>query len=755
MRLLAKILVTTCLVVLFSISGAILQTTTSGAVRTGVGFFSGESADDRIVFDACGHGPLRGHYVLCGGVPNYSGNKEGFISFIEGKLRGNDMDHAGAAFIVYTMLGYDPGNDLDGPSSSEMEEWKRRLRSPSIGIHQGNVVEDINSQSIRNPDGSPDVMFKNENVRAESLIFTHNGEHIYYIKRICANPLGDMPGLPEAAEWYIDGQSQVRVGSSGAWKGYGGDVKPGDRLWWRHTLRNEGPDDMDISVGYGINPGDDSPRGSWQGRRNQTTTINGKTNYQVTQNDVDKYLCESIWWEPNSWEDGGTGESDEACVFVPYNYSLTPSISVPNESIQEGVTHIDNIISNIDNSGPTKSREANYAVVRFIVRGDETTNIAGGDNIGSSGAGGWACGVVDALRGRTGLNLDVASCAGGELVSRTGEVVPYPGGVGHSFSSNDISGLDLVKGDRLCYMTMVNNYDPNVGSGLYRYSKPACIRVNKRPKVQFWGADVRSVGQVRTSRLTVTGNTYGAWAEYAILSGQSVVSSSGAGLSSGEAGRPGVGTELSYNKLTFSNDESPNFGSFGSIAPSVIPSFAGTETPIESEISVGDISSGNYRQIGNLVVNGGNVSPGKRLVISSGGTVTIRSNITYDNTTYSSFHDLPQVIIIARDIVIAPEVTDVDAWLIAQSGYISTCGAINVASWLENITDCSQQLRINGPVVANRLYLKRTYGSERGILSAPAEIINTRPDVYMWGYSQSVDSGAIRTMYSRELPPRF
>ena len=114
----------------------------------------------------------------------------------------------------------------------------------------------------------------------------------------------------------------------------------------------------------------------------------------------------------------------------------------------------------------------------------------------------------------------------------------------------------------------------------------------------------------------------------------------------------------------------------------------------------------------------------------------------------------------AKNIIIQPEVTRVDAWLISQSedGYISTCGAVGeMTNPFAGLTAsiCDRQLRITGPVIAEHLFLRRTAGSGRDDPGAPAEIINIRPDTYLWAYSKSMEISPIKTMYVRELPPRF
>ena len=133
---------------------------------------------------------------------------------------------------------------------------------------------------------------------------------------------------------------------------------------------------------------------------------------------------------------------------------------------------------------------------------------------------------------------------------------------------------------------------------------------------------------------------------------------------------------------------------------------------------------------------------------------------------YSSVSALPQLVIRARNIIITDAVSQVNAWLVAD-GYVSTCGAVpDGKAWLQGITSktCDKQLRINGPVMAQSLYLRRTYGSQHASpakndnnhhLGTPAEIINIRPDTYLWGHARSGGRGSIKTTILRELPPRY
>ncbi|WP_369000447.1 hypothetical protein TM074_00435 [Candidatus Nanosynbacter sp. TM7-074] len=261
-------------------------------------------------------------------------------------------------------------------------------------------------------------------------------------------------------------------------------------------------------------------------------------------------------------------------------------------------------------------------------------------------------------------------------------------------------------------------------------------------------------------------NMYGSWAEYGIISGGRADSASGAGLSSSFNGRDSLAMQ-DYNKLTFAN--TPKFGNFSiaSLVPDnfTLPSVGGVKGSVSGNVNINSLATGEYTA-GNINLVGAKLDVGKSIVIKSTGTVRISGDLLY--TDSGNVRSLPQLVIYAKNIVIDPSVGEVNAWLITpKDGYVSTCGAVfNMTNWLSNVSEalCGKKLRINGPIKAGHLFLRRTYGGRHASSAkndpnmhpgTPAEIINLRADAYLWSYSNYRNTGAISTMNIRELPPRY
>ena len=143
-------------------------------------------------------------------------------------------------------------------------------------------------------------------------------------------------------------------------------------------------------------------------------------------------------------------------------------------------------------------------------------------------------------------------------------------------------------------------------------------------------------------------------------------------------------------------------------------------------------------------------------------TVNITGNINYASGPVNSVKDIPQMIIIANNINISPSVGNVDSWLIAKNA-LATCDEIGSASDLNTTSsaynlssdDCKNTLRVNGPVMAKKLWLRRTAGAGTGDSTGyPAEVFNYRPDAMLW-INNRFNNNALRTTNLTELPPRY
>ncbi len=357
-----------------------------------------------------------------------------------------------------------------------------------------------------------------------------------------------------------------------------------------------------------------------------------------------------------------------------------------------------------------------------------------------------------------------------------------------SFALNPQTIGSYPVGTRICYTLSVQPYQ--LGSALWNHSPPACVTISKSPKVQVLGSDL-IVGQgvaalgsnvvTATTTHTVGGlaTMYGSWAEYGIIpSGTVTGMASAAGYAGGMIIPPPPlppPTLCATSLLTFSNQVGNScvankIGQYtlagtGTQVASRFPITASTPL-LAGTVNVDTLASGRtYTTAANVAINlmANNPIPAKKWVVinAPNADITITKNITYTSATLTSVADIPQLVIIARNIIIADSVSQVDSWLIASGtgvdGRLNTCGAGGVTeATLPNATQCGTKLVVNGPISVNHLILRRTAGSGVGPAAGdPAEVFNLRPDAYLWSTSYSANAGRIPTVSTKELPPRF
>jgi len=333
-------------------------------------------------------------------------------------------------------------------------------------------------------------------------------------------------------------------------------------------------------------------------------------------------------------------------------------------------------------------------------------------------------------------------------------------------------------GKRLCRTTTVIPYAWN--TNLARTSGAACVDIgvivnSTKPKVQIWGGDLMvgklfngvtsapSSFNVTTSLSSSGTNTFGSWVEYAIFA-KGIITNTASG--SGQFNSTTVSNNLSFantgnrhNCLTTASVDSSTIGCYSNARkiPYVAASFPkASAQPITStdvDLGLGSLQTGLYTTTSDLTISGGEINKGQWIVINAPDVdVNIIGEINYyGGNDLKSISDIPQVVIIAKNINIAGSVNKIDAWLIA-SGSINTCS--DVATDADLRTDkCNEPLQVNGPVMAGKLYLRRTWGKPDD--GTPAEEFNLRADAYLWAYSQASKNNRALTVYSTELPPRY
>lgn len=568
--------------------------------------------------------------------------------------------------------------------------------------------------------------------------------------------------------WTTSGESKVGVDFTppnvSSWT-----AQPNQMLYWRHTISASGATTpgLGFAVGKtgfnGANVWGDGSVANHNKPVGTTPAIGAGSSYsvgwgvnrpeysmyRVMPSDGGRTLCQGISWGPTSWNNAAWTASAPACVTVPYNYDLTPSVTGPN-----GVGVVGGPIANV--TPKVNNQLAGNASV--------TTD---------SPAVEWELKRVEVAPGgsipMTQQENGTAPCShyGNSCTPKGGGTQSFPAG---STTLAALTGETIAQntpvGTQICYTLSVRPYSQ--ANGNWRHGAPVCVKVSKQPKVQVWGNDLRTRGGIETGTTVInsggTDKLFGSWVEYGGFSvGANDGFASSAGLNNGNT----TMATTAWNKLTFANIDNSGSSSFGRYTldalPTITNQFIGTPSGGVFNSNIGTLNSGTYA-VGSVTINASTIGQsagiGKSIIIVSSGTVAITGDITYTGVagdTFTATSQIPQVVIIARDITIAGGVARVDAWLLTSpaGGSINTCSDRPVSAAL-NSTVCNNLLTVNGPVVTDHLYLRRTAGSDSvAAAGAPAELFNLRPDAYIWAYARASQAGKAQTVYSVELPPRF
>lgn len=339
---------------------------------------------------------------------------------------------------------------------------------------------------------------------------------------------------------------------------------------------------------------------------------------------------------------------------------------------------------------------------------------------------------------------------------------------------------------------------------------PACRTIAKKPTTAFWNGSVLvandSIVMSLAKRNLVNGsgpkfgdmwtnegfqhangtpvtdhvqNLYGSWSEYLAASRDNMEKKSA--IASGSSISTGAKLESTLDVICNSTTEPWSTNSSLTIS-NVGCNLDGAQANLSS-------SAFRTRLTAYLENASGSAKEGANIIDATDQSVyKISSNIVNanDDVPYS-IRTLPQTIIFANDVEISGIVTRIDAWIIAK-GKVNTCTdyvwgtnysrgtEVGIGTKSDGVGapggNCANQLVFNGPVVAGKLELNRTFGADSqaqvtsgistngnsgySMRESSAEIFNLRADAYLWSYAQAARYGSsYNEVYSRELAPRY
>ena len=567
-----------------------------------------------------------------------------------------------------------------------------------------------------------------------------------------------------------NGRSNPQVAKVGQWVSFRHRVTAKDSnrsdvqgLGSYTTFRNNGSGDTPISSNGGF---------IWRryGYESQKTLINqglltdpvnsvngNNETFRVTRDMAGRTICSSMAYRIEAGDVDGRNRynqrTNEACVYVPYNFNITPCVQI------DRIRNCSGGDIDVPTDGKIPPDPNNGEEIEVPDNGTATSPIKYKITT-------WR--VPAAREGRITVNNrrdneNGDTCAANNFYSEVYQVlencrVVREDSSGRSYDRNTRIA-DFVPeiedgaevGTRYCVALSISPYrmldtqsraEQEANNRQWRHSAPICIKVVKMPKVQFWGNGVFSRAGIRTSLSPTKEGVLGSWVEYEAITGGTIRN---------------FRTESSQSTRRLAIENYTSTGNFGQGAPSIdsVISSISSKFPRQninnSEMTI-NVFNEATRQIGGF-------SADRPTRVIYGNNLRISSDIVNSDRTVNSDNDFRQIIIIANgNITIDPGVRTVDAWLIAK-GTINTC-AVDGNQNEQNVTvgKCNEQLRIRGGTLSNKLKLWRTHGSDgrtASSLSEPAEIINQSVDTYLWSQTQSGGQGKIVTTYTKELPVRY
>lgn len=503
------------------------------------------------------------------------------------------------------------------------------------------------------------------------------------------------------AKWSVGGQSYV--GTQGRVNGNNSDaknrkqgeyairnVRPGQKVYWDHTLRNDGPDPMNQDVVIGINNIDYDLSNNSQISRNASPSnirkrgTNGSVFYiyrngggrLVKQDDVGHRLCQQISWAAKSSTDSGQGNSASACVTVPYHYpscdsnrhncdtnpprdckwlGTCPNQTIASYGVVPSTSHIGGDVAMVgetikfkysmsNNSPYTKTKPMNYRSYIFVVRGDQTIANMGGARSYNSNTnictGGARSISTNQLRSGTPCVSDVS----GTVVIQSGDAWNGPE---KAIVLNDSYG-QIQPGDQVCSYVTLDNWNVINGesSPSTVASNVSCVRVGKKPQLQINGGDSYAKdGFIGSSYANLATNiNHGSYSQYGLMTGDgSIVNFGSAGYTNIADTNKAMACRLAYaNSGGFSGGACGLIGKskLGRLAslpsmPADTIDFSSNNVSIQQLVDGRPEGSYSFRYTGNgsLTIRESKLPAGYHISVYSNKPVVVNGDIVFGART--------------------------------------------------------------------------------------------------------------------------
>lgn len=365
-------------------------------------------------------------------------------------------------------------------------------------------------------------------------------------------------------------------------------------------------------------------------------------------------------------------------------------------------------------------------------------------------------------------------------------IAAYP-----SDSHNTGNGRDIVSGED--QSAAFNEYS----GALKTAFKVSCRTVAKRQTMSVEGNGVVSTGAINSSQTNYKGRTFKSWSEYQVVAGMSGKTTVSSGAVTAYAiGYPAIRINETKDNIFEYSAPSGHFQYPQSLGNNFLNPRSADEAKANWEYSeklintikkkYGEKASDSNAYIGyqgdkELTQADIGLDIKNTITIRSTGSITIKENLDVPSGS-------ERLIIIAKNIYIDPNVTEVNAWLIVDGEGTPNAGEFNTCTGYiiddgENygnshiLQNCNAPLFINGPVIIKTstrrtkkyrpIQFPRTYGGgsklndygqiekDEASFVQRAEIFNYDPSVVEWAYKESMKDPQIITTYTETLAPRL